>query len=224
MFDHLGPQDPAGPPAGALQDAVRRGRTLRRRRRAGVASAAALGLVLVGGAALGGPLTGGLGSVTVPPPPAAPAVTRDYSPIPENWSSEKGSLDVGLLQKVTVKDGVVTLHVDRELFYTGAGAEKVDPQEEELTGYVQRDPDGDRVLTFELDPRASIQAENLLRTDTVDGSGEGDVGRRTLSRDRFLTNARAALGPLELGPVLVWLRHAEGPDGPVTALAEQHTP
>jgi hypothetical protein len=70
--------------------------------------------------------------------------------------------------------------------------------------------------TFVLDPDASLQGEEGLRNDP----GPRAV-RQTLTRSEFIRNA----GRLEAEnrSPLVWLRHG-GPDGHVTALAEQYVP
>jgi hypothetical protein len=70
--------------------------------------------------------------------------------------------------------------------------------------------------TFVLDPEASLQAEECLRNNP-----SPRVSRQTLTRSQFVRNA-ARLKAENQAP-LVWLRHG-GPNGHVTALAEQYVP
>ena len=70
--------------------------------------------------------------------------------------------------------------------------------------------------TFVLDPNASLQGEEGLRNDP-----SRRAVRQTLTRSEFVRNA-ARLEAENRSP-LVWLRHG-GPDGNVTALAEQYVP
>jgi hypothetical protein len=70
--------------------------------------------------------------------------------------------------------------------------------------------------TFVLDPDASLQAEESLRNDP-----SPRVSRQTLTRTQFVRNT-ARLEAEHRAP-LVWLRHG-GPNGHVTALAEQYVP
>jgi hypothetical protein len=54
MFDEFGPASPPLPPAGALEQAITRGRKIRRQRRVGMASTVVLGTVVIGGFAVTG--------------------------------------------------------------------------------------------------------------------------------------------------------------------------
>jgi hypothetical protein len=70
--------------------------------------------------------------------------------------------------------------------------------------------------TFILDPQASLQGEDGLRNNP-----SPRVTRQTLTQAEFVRNA-ARLATEQRSP-MVWLRHG-GPDGHVTALAEQYVP
>jgi hypothetical protein len=140
----------------------------------------------------------------------------DYRPISESPAQEEG-LDLGYLEKVTAGNGVVTLLVDRRKMYVGAEADARNRAAgNPPNDFFIADPDGEgQELSFVLDPKASLFAEVQLRN----GSGD-QVGRQKLSRSSFLHNA----GREEALPTLVWLRHTDGLEGPVTALAEQFIP
>lgn len=226
MFEEFGPQTLPSPPAGAMEQAITRGRKIRRQRRAGIASGVALGAALIGGFVLVNPVHSDSGLVvpakTSPPTTAPP----DYSPIPVNpaASGKSAGLDFGVLTKVTTAGGVVTLHVNRAHFYMGAEAKAQNHGEIPLDGWVSKDTDGKKEFTFILDPKASIQAEGSLQTDQ-----EGTDQRVTLTRAQFLRNIDQLTVHYQKNftdpvPPYVWLRHTGGPDGPVTALADQFTP
>ena len=159
---------------------------------------------------------------------SAAAGGGDYSPIPVGpaLSGTSRGLDFGRLTKITVKGGVVTLHVDRAHFYAGAQAKAHNKGVVPLDGVLFQDTDGNKEYAFTLDPKASIQAEG----DLQDNQGNTDE-RVTLTRDQFIRNMTALqaqdAGRTDPGSafrVLVWLRHTDGPDGPVTALADQFLP
>ena len=162
--------------------------------------------------------------------PSAPSVlaagagatcARDYSPVPENWSTEKGGLEIGHLTKVISSNGVVKVRIDRVSFYRGPEAVELNGGEPPLDDYLLTDTDA-RQRTYVLDPKASLQAEYLLRNDL--GSDDEEVGRQTLTRTQFVRNALALQGDDDPVAPLVWLRHTDGFGGPVTAIAEQYTP
>jgi hypothetical protein len=142
---------------------------------------------------------------------AAPA---NYHAIAEDATKEKG-LDFGFLTKVTEKDGTVSIRFDRASFYTGAEAIKHNHGEAPNDDYFIENTNT-ALRSFALSAKASIQAENALRTDP---SG---VGREKLTIKQFVHNANA-ISDLNEG-VPIWVRHAGGPNGPVTALAEQFLP
>jgi len=119
MFEEFGPENPPLPPSGALEQAMNRGRRIRRQRRASIASGVALSAALIGGFALANPFHSNQ-AISVP---ADPAPAPDYSPItsPVPQSQQK-VLDGGKLTSITELDGVITLHVNREKFSTGDAA------------------------------------------------------------------------------------------------------
>jgi hypothetical protein len=141
----------------------------------------------------------------------------DYSPIPVNWSTEKGGLDIGRLVAVTSADGVVKVRIDRVSFYRGAEAVALNHGQEPVGGYLDTDTDS-RVRTFTLDPKASIQAENMLRNNPDAG-----IEREKLTREQLVHNANRSDDESGIGS-LVWLRHTDGMSGTITALAEQYIP
>ena len=217
MFEEMDPEQLAVPPAGALEAAIRRGRTIRRQRRTAVISAAAvLSVTLIGGFSILSPPRSNHSLVT---PVTHPTVTQttppDRSAIPGTWSSEKTPhLDFGILMKVTTApDGTITLHVDREEFYDGAKAKALNHGQVPLDDYLIKDPDGPRQLTFTLDPRATIRGSSELEPGNA---GDGTLRKVTVAE--FAAVAKHASG------AKVWLRHTGGPDGPVVALTEQFTP
>jgi hypothetical protein len=70
------------------------------------------------------------------------------------------------LSKVTTKDGVITLHVDRSMFYLGDDVKDQPGDFAQDVGYSIEDTDGKgKELTFVLDPTAPIQAQYLLKND-----------------------------------------------------------
>jgi hypothetical protein len=141
--------------------------------------------------------------------------TANYSPIPEDSSSESG-LDFGFLTRVVRNDGTVTLRFDRASFYTGAEAKKRNKGKAPENDYLIENTNTTQ-RSFALDPKASIIAENRLRND------EGQVGRQPLTLDEFIKNTERELTG-STTDLPVWLRHTNGLTGPVTALAEQFLP
>jgi len=141
--------------------------------------------------------------------------TPNYSPIPENVSSEPG-LDFGFLTRVVRNDGTVILRFDRASFYTGDEAKRRNKGKAPENDYLIENTNPAQ-RSFELDPKASIIAENRLRNEA------GQFGRQKLTLDEFIKNSgRELTGSTTDLPV--WLRHTDGLTGPVTALAEQFLP
>ena len=93
----------------------------------------------------------------------------DYSPIPATWSTEMGGLDIGRLTKVTAKDGVVTVRIDRVSFFTGAEAKALNHGKVPLDDYILTNI-GRTQRTFTVDPKSSILADSALLTNP-DGAG-----------------------------------------------------
>jgi hypothetical protein len=144
--------------------------------------------------------------------------TPDYRPISTYAPGEPG-LDFGFLTQIKNSDGTISLQFDRALFYTGAEAKKHNHGEAPDDDYlIENTNPAERVFT--LDPKASVMAANRLlsRTDMV--------GRQPLSVEEFVHNYQQALTTGSTGPsgLPVWLRHSNGVDGPVTAVAEQFLP
>ena len=153
------------------------------------------------------------------------AASADYSAIPETPYSltpaERANLDFGILSSVTTTNGITTLHVDRTVFYQGQEAQAHGAGDSEE--WITRDPDGEgKLLTFTLDPKASIQAEASLRNDHDAGSQirENLTPAQLATNTTYVTSGKSDAGPT----ILVWLRHTGGPNGPVTALVDQFTP
>jgi hypothetical protein len=173
------------------------------------------------GIVLGGLAVAGIGATVNSSAAAASDASvkcaADYSPIPVNWSTEKGGLDIGRLVAVTSVGGVVKVRIDRVSFYRGAEAVALNHGEEPVGGYLDTDTDS-REQTFTLDPKASIEAENMLRNDPDAG-----VEREKLTSEQLVHNANRADEESGIG-ALVWLRHTDGMNGTITALAEQYTP
>jgi hypothetical protein len=142
-------------------------------------------------------------------------LTPDYDPIPMSATNEPG-LDFGFLTQVGSSDGTISLQFDRATYYTGAEATKRNggkpPEDDYLIVNINR-----AKRSFDLDPNASVMAANRLlnRTDVVT--------REPLTVNDFVRNYQQALAAGSTG-VPVWLRHSDGRDGPVTALAEQFLP
>jgi hypothetical protein len=218
MFEDFGPANLPQPPAGALEQAISRGRTIRRQRRVGIITGVALSAALISGIVLINPLHTNK-AIVVPADPH-PVVPRDYSPIPTTpaLSPQAETLDFGTLTKITTAGGIVTLHVDRAHFYMGDAAKAHNHGKTPLDDFILDDADGKKDYAFTLDPKASIQAEAQLTK-----SGEGDnLQRETLTQATFLSRMAKIESSPDQSPVLVWLRHTGGPDGPVVALSDQY--
>jgi hypothetical protein len=218
MFEEFGPEDPPLPPAGALEQAMNRGRKIRRQRRAGVVSGVAVGAALIGGITLASPFH----TNRAVAPVDRPVTPRDYSPIPANpaLSGRPAGLDFGTLSKVTAKNGVVTLHVDRSMFYMGDEVKDHPGEFAQDVGYSIEDTDGKgKDLTFTLDPNAVIRGHYFLK-NTFDPADAPKIEKLTV--EDFIRNAQRA--QTDGDEVMLWLRHADGPDGPVTAITEQAVP
>ena len=158
-------------------------------------------------------------------PSTSPAtdLAAAYAPItdPESESDEVG-LDFGRLTKITTKDGVITLHINREKYYAGDDATAHNKGKAPLDGYLIEDTDGDKLLSFTLDPKASIQV-----TAGLSSNGEQVEKAETLSPAELIKRMDKldpSSDPDANTNPLVWLRHADGADGPVTALVDQFTP
>jgi hypothetical protein len=151
----------------------------------------------------------------------------DYTPIPATPAQTAGAtkgLDFGTLTSITTANGVVTLHVDRSNFYIGEDATAHGA--EENRDWIVKDTDGEgKELSFVLDPKASLQAEAGLRNDHDFGSNvrENLTQAQILANMTYVTKKNTA-NPDETETVYVWLRHADGVDGPVTAVADQFIP
>jgi len=161
-------------------------------------------------------------SVPTPMPTVNTAAIQapDYSPIPDPAWDEPG-LDFGRLTAITTVNGQVTLHLDREKYYTETKAATHNSGGTLLDDYLVEDLDGDQELTFTLDPKASIQAGAELSSN-----GEQVEAPETLTPAELIQNLKELDLPTDpdaAGP-LVWLRHTGGANGPVTAVAEQFVP
>lgn len=124
----------------------------------------------------------------------------------------ENGLDFGELVKVTSTGGVVTLHIDRKVMLTGDAIKGRSPEE-----FAIEDPDGvGQELSFVLDPQATLRSTEGLNNNPDQNTPH------TLTEAQFVRNAHR----LEADGLItkVWLRHRDGRDGPVTALAEQYIP
>ena len=220
MFEEFGPTNPPLPPAGALEQAMTRGRKIRRQRRVSIVSGVALSAVLIGGLALANPLHDDKAFVV----PARTTSPPDYSPIPETPLDEPG-LDFGRLSRITTAaDGTITLHIDREKFYTGDEAAIRNNGKIPLSDYLQEDVDGEQEFSFALDPKASIRV-----TAQLSSNGEQVEAPETLTPQQLIANLDkldlpATPDPDTDGRPLLWLRHTGGGNGPVSAIADQFVP
>jgi hypothetical protein len=148
------------------------------------------------------------------------ATATDYSPIPNTpaLTPQADSLDFGTLTSVTSTNGVVTLHLDRSHFYMGDAAKAHNNGKAPLDDFIMEDTDGKKDFTLTLDPKASLQAEAQLTK-----AGEGNnLKRENLSQAELVARMKKLQSTKGNGPVLVWLRHADGLDSPVVALADQY--
>jgi hypothetical protein len=167
-------------------------------------------------------------SVSAPPVQVenvAAAKVTDYRAIPAipanpAASGKAAGLDFGTLTKVTIKDGNILLHVDRSMFYMGADVKQHPGNFAQDVGYSIEDTDGEgKEFIFPLDPTAPIQAQYSLKNDF---NAIDRPSTQELTVDQFVSNAERAQADGE--QVFVWLRHSNGPEGPVTAVTEQATP
>jgi hypothetical protein len=148
--------------------------------------------------------------------PATTAPASDPSPLPDN-PVEDTSLDFAELTRVTTANGVVTLHVDRKKMYVGDEAAALNKETGSPAEFAIDDPDGEgKELTFVLAPDAFLRADQALSDD------EDQNVRQALTAAQFLRNAQRLES--EKRTALVWLRHTDGLNGPVTGLAEQFIP
>jgi len=144
------------------------------------------------------------------PSPAStpsPTATADYRPISTMPATEKG-LDFVELINVTTAGGVVTLHVDRKVMFVGDEALAHNRSDgNPPNDFAIEDPDGqDKELTFVLDPKAPLRSTE----------------NRALTQTQFVRNAGRQTAEGVETPL--WLRHRDGLDGTITALAEQYLP
>lgn len=141
---------------------------------------------------------------------------RNYSPISANWSTEKGGLDIGRLIKVTSKDGVVKVRMDRVSFYRGPEAKALNGGVVPPNDYLEVNLTTTR-RTFTVDPKSSIRASQAL------GSHPSNPPvRETITLAQFI---RRAHRPANLRDApLVWVRHTNGMSGSITAIGEQYVP
>jgi hypothetical protein len=166
----------------------------------------------LGGCSASDPTSSPAPSTSVPP--SAPA--SDPSPLPDN-PVEDTSLDFAELTRVTTANGVVTLHVDRKKMYVGDEAAALNKETGSPAEFAIDDPDGEgKELTFVLAPDAFLRADQALSDD------EDQNVRQALTAAQFLRNAQRLES--EKRTALVWLRHTDGLNGPVTGLAEQFIP
>jgi hypothetical protein len=152
-------------------------------------------------------------SAATQPPTATPSA--DYHPVPAVAADEPG-LDFGFLTEITRSDGMISMQFDRASFYTGAEARTRNGGRAPRNDYLVVNNNSAR-RSFELDPKASVMGANRL----LDRNGV--VDREPLTVEQLLQNSEQALAVGSAG-LPVWLRHSDGPDGPVTALAEQALP
>jgi hypothetical protein len=227
MFEEFGPANPPLPPAGALEQAMQRGKKIRRQRHASVASGLVLSAALIGGIALANPFQSNQGLVA--PAETTPTTPPDYSSVPESpydlTPAQQEDLDFGILKSITTANGVVTLHVDRTHFYEGAAAVAHGAGESE--DWVTEDTDGEgKILDFTLDPKASLLAEAALRPDhsPVNANARVKLTQAQLVASMKYLDDQAKDDPDAAEIVYVWMRHTNGPNGPVTALVDQFTP
>jgi hypothetical protein len=218
MFEEFDPEQVLAPPPGAIGAAMTRGRRLRRQRRARVTSALTFCVILVGGIFLSNPLSG---DDAVAPADLEPTV-RDYAPILTVTGSEQPSLDFGTLSAVTQKDGVVTLTVDRSQVYGGAEAKARNGGKAPTNDYLYEDADGKKLLTFTLDPKATILGGYELTLRDDDNAGALiPMTVPELMRNLNTPDPESSQSPRKAD---IWMRHVGGPDGPVTSLAERFSP
>ncbi len=153
-------------------------------------------------------------SVTKPAPSTASAAPRQTAYV-EDPAGTAG-MDFGVLTGVERSGSALTVTMDRAQFLTGAKAVAYyagHPDEEPLDYAVVNT--NQRLRTFTVTEDAAVYAQFAL------GDG-GGVKTEQISLDQFYEKAVGLLATDQ--SLLLWLRHVEGPDGPVYYLAEQYTP
>jgi hypothetical protein len=154
---------------------------------------------------------------TEPTESESPSATEDaqFDPIPaEPWTDD--DLDFGYLTKVSRDGDDIELTFNRATFYYGDEATKKNGGKAPDNDYLIEDTNK-KVRTFTLKEGAALRGSTLL------GGDEAGPDGREITPDELVDNAEAALGGGVAG-VPVWLRHEDGKDGPVEALAEQFIP
>jgi hypothetical protein len=136
------------------------------------------------------------------------------APIPdEPWTDD--DLDFGFLTKVSRKGDRIRLTFNRAVFYYGDEATEKNGGTPPDNDYLIEDTNK-KVRTFDLAVDAPL--EGSVQLGGTRGGSEGVP----ITEDELVANMRAQ-GNNPQG-VPVWLRHENGKDGPVTALAEQFIP
>ncbi len=155
----------------------------------------------------GGTTTTGSSTTTTTVPP--------HGFVQNPWADS--SLDFGIVKEIRSNGGTVTVTVDRAQFLTGPQA----------VAYIAKHPnyrDAEYVIvntnkklrTFPLAPDAEIYGV-LMLTD------QQTLGKPVqLAPAELVTRAQGILA--QKGQLLVWLRHQNGLEGPITYLAEQFVP
>ncbi|MBT0772660.1 hypothetical protein KIH74_27195 [Kineosporia sp. J2-2] len=212
MFDDLKPDQIPAPPARALPDAVRRGTSIRRRRRAGWAAGVAAAVVVTVAVVLSSPFSATDQARVVPA--TATAAPKDYTPITTVRSEAEG-LTFGYLQGITENaDGTLTLRIQPGYFYLGEEAKTMNGGEYPLDDVLQGEKEGTEPTDFRLDPKAPLRGANALLGYPEDV--DVDAGR-PITTAQLTENFEAVGEPRDVG---VWFRL--GGDGTITALSEQY--
>jgi hypothetical protein len=150
----------------------------------------------------------------VPPPPAPPPATAGARTVPHVDAPWDASLDFGFLRSArTDGRGQLVVTFDRAQWLTGkAYDDHVARHGRPENDYVVVNA-SHRVRTLRVSAAATLYGNQLL------GPGDG-LKDRIVSPARIVSRLRALGG----AGVPVWLRHVDGPDGPVVYLAEQYLP
>ncbi len=214
MFDDLKPDDVPAPPARALEEAVRRGTGIRRRRRAAWASGVTAVVVLVVAVVLGNPFSGS-DTATVVPATATPAAPKDYSPIPLNPTEEKDGVSFGYLQKVTKNaDGSLTLRIEPGTYLRDDAATEANGGTTPPDSYLDSTKKDAKPADFRLDPKASLLGVFYFLGDIFANPTQGT----SISAAELAANFERT----EAQDVEIWFREAG--DGSITAVREQFVP
>ncbi|GAA3606802.1 hypothetical protein GCM10022223_23410 [Kineosporia mesophila] len=217
MFDDLRPDEIPAPPPNALNAAVHRGTSIRRRRTAwvaGVATAVVVGIAVV----LSNPFST-TGSAHVVPATAAPTTPPDYSAIPEHPIAEKDGVTFGYLQKITTNaDGTLSLLIQPGWFLYGEDAKKANGGEWPLDDHLDGKTKGTEPTEFRLDPKARIEGASAL-LDQTDGATVTEGQQISIAQMKRNWDAyQEASGPVQIG---IWMRLTD--DNTITSLFEQFT-